>query len=412
MADSISVRAKRQPVRHTVDRLSHRDTGWFTFGARGRNVWPPPHRALSVTAATLTIDLGALVANWRLLSEKCPAAECAAVVKADAYGLGVAGVAPALLAAGCATFFIATVDEGIALRALLGPEPSIVQLHGPGRGEAAALHQADVIPVLNSLEQISEWTEFSQRSGTALPCALHLDTGMNRLGLGAADVGTLARAPDRLAYADVRLVMSHLSSAEEVANRGNRRQLVTFLQRTAAVPQAARSLANSSGIFLGDAYHFDIVRPGVALYGANPVPEQVNPMTEVVHLQGKILQVRHVDVGESVGYGGTFSVAKPTRIATVAAGYADGYLRSLSGCGRAVVGGVPVPVVGRVSMDLITLDVGAVPERHAQPGAPVSLIGGGVALDDVAAAAGTIPYEILTSLGPRYRRVYVPSESP
>ena len=316
-----------------------------------------------MTAATLTIDLGALVANWRLLAEKCPSAECAAVVKADAYGLGVAAVAPALLAAGCTTFFVATVDEAIALRALLGPDPSIVHLHGPGRGEAAALHQADIIPVLNSLEQIYEWTDFSRGFGAALPCALHLDTGMNRLGLCAADVGTLAREPERLTYADVRLVMSHLSTAEKAANKVNRRQLVTFLQRTAAVPQAARSLANSSGIFLGDAYHFDIARPGIALYGGNPVPGQVNPMTEVVHLQGKILQVRRVDAGDSVGYGGTFSVEKPTRIATVAAGYADGYLRSLSGNGQAVVGGVRVPVVGRVSMDLITLDVGAVPEQ-------------------------------------------------
>lgn len=365
-----------------------------------------------MTAATLTIDLGALAANWRLLAGKCPAAECAAVVKADAYGLGVAAVAPALLAAGCGTFFIATVDEGVALRALLGPEPSIVQLHGPGRGEAETLHRANLLPVLNSLEQVSEWTALAHKVGTTLPAALHLDTGMNRLGLGAADVAVLTREPDRLAGADLRLVMSHLIAAEDAASTGNRRQLVTFLQRTAALPQAARSLANSSGVFLGDAYHFDMVRPGIALYGGNPVPGQVNPMAEVVHLQGKILQTRRVDAGESVGYGGTHSVAKPTRIATVAAGYADGYLRSLSGCGTAVVAGVTVPVVGRVSMDLITLDVGAVAEPLTPPGAPVSLIGGGVALDEVAAAAKTIPYEILTSLGGRYRRTYVGAGQP
>lgn len=360
-----------------------------------------------MTAASLTIDLGALVANWRTLAGKCPTAECAAVVKADAYGLGVVAVAPALLAAGCGTFFIATVDEGVALRALLGPEPSIVQLHGPGRGEAEALHRANVLPVLNSLEQVAEWTALARSVGMALPGALHLDTGMNRLGLGAGDVAVLTREPERLAGADLRLVMSHLTTAEEAANKVNRRQLITFLQRTAAVPQSARSLANSAGIFLGDAYHFDMVRPGIALYGANPVPGQVNPMAEVVHLQGKILQTRRVDAGESVGYGGTHSVTKPTRIATVAAGYADGYLRSLSGCGTAMVGGVPVPVVGRVSMDLITLDVGAVAEHHTQAGAPVSLVGGGIALDDVATAAKTIPYEILTSLGARYRRTYV-----
>lgn len=355
----------------------------------------------------MSIDLGAIVANWRLLCERAAPAECAAVVKADAYGLGVAEVARALAAAGCGTFFVATVDEAVALRALLGAEPSIVVLHGVStRAEADELRRLDVLPVLNSLAQVALWNELAKTGGAPLPCVLHIDTGMNRLGLSSVEVQKVSLDRRLVAGCDVRLVMSHLACAEDSANKMNRRQLVTFLQRCAALPSAPQSLANSAGIFLGDGYRFELVRPGIALYGPNPVPSGVNPMGEVVHLQGRILQVRRVDANETVGYGAAFSVTVPTRIATVAAGYADGYLRSASGRGMAMVGGVRVPIVGRVSMDLITLDVGAVPEADAQAGAPVSLIGGGVSLHEVATHAGTIPYEILTSLGARYRREY------
>ncbi len=367
----------------------------------------------------MSIDLGAIVANWRLLSERAAPAECAAVVKADAYGLGVAEVARALAAAGCGTFFVATVDEAIALRGILGApearspheEPSIVVLHGvSARTEAEEVRRLDLLPVLNSLPQVALWNELAKTGGTPLPCVLHIDTGMNRLGLSAVEVQKIGLDRSKVAGCDVRLVMSHLACAEESANKMNRRQLVTFLQRCAALPSAPQSLANSAGIFLGDGYRFELVRPGIALYGANPtplaVPSGVNPMAEVVHLQGRILQSRRVDANETVGYGAAFSVTVPTRIATVAAGYADGYLRSASGRGVAMVGAVRVPVVGRVSMDLITLDVSAVPEADAQPGAPVSLIGGGISLDEVATHAGTIPYEILTSLGARYHREY------
>jgi alanine racemase len=359
----------------------------------------------------LSIDLGAVVANWRLLAERAAPAECAAVVKADAYGLGVAEVARALAAAGCGTFFVATVDEAVALRGLLGDDPSIVVLHGTTDvGEARELQRLNLLPVLNSLGQVAVWNGLSKIGGTPLPCVVHIDTGMNRLGLSAEEVQSIARDRSLVSGCDVRLVMSHLACAEESDNKMNRRQLVTFLQRCAALPTAPQSLANSAGIFLGDGYRFEMVRPGIALYGANPtplaVPSGVNPMAEVVHLQGRILQSRRVDVNETVGYGAAFSVTAPTRIATVAAGYADGYLRSLSGRGAAIVAGKRVPLVGRVSMDLITLDVSAVPEADAQPGAPVSLIGGGVSLDEVATHAGTIPYEILTSLGSRYRREY------
>ena len=361
----------------------------------------------------LSIDLGAIVANWRLLAEKAAPAECAAVVKADAYGLGVGAVAPALAAAGCGTFFVATVEEAVSLRQMLGGEPSIVALHGPATPEEAdALRGGNAIPVLNSLPQVATWTRAAKLAETPLACALHVDTGMNRLGLTGGEVATLGTDRSLLAGADVRLLMSHLACAEDAANKMNRRQLVAFLQRIAPLPPAPQSLANSAGIFLGTGYHFELVRPGIALYGANPVLSGPNPMAEVVHLQGKIVQVRRVDSGDSVGYGAAFSVPSPARIATVAAGYADGYLRSLGGGAAAMVEGVRAPVVGRVSMDLITLDVTAVPEELAQPGARVSLIGGGIGLDEVAAAAGTISYEILTSLGSRYRRQYTSTAEP
>jgi len=331
------------------------------------------------------------------------------VVKADAYGLGVREVAPTLAAAGCGTFFVATVDEGVALRELLGADPSIAVLHGVAdRREAEEVRRSGLLPVLNSLGQIAAWSALARGAGQPLPCVLHLDTGMNRLGLGAGEVQTLGLDQSLLAGCDVRLVMSHLACAEESANTMNRRQLVTFLKRSAALPSAPQSLANSAGIFLGEAFTLDLVRPGIALYGGNPVPSAVNPMAQPVHLQGRIVQVRRVDASDTVGYGAAFSVSAPSRIATVAAGYADGYLRSLSGRGVAVVAGTRVPIVGRVSMDLITLDVTSVPEAAIQPGVSVSLIGGGVSLDEVAAAAGTIPYEILTSLGRRYRREHRP----
>jgi alanine racemase len=335
------------------------------------------------------------------------------VVKADAYGLGVRAVAPALRAAGCGTFFVATLDEGLSLRSLLGNEPSIVVLHGVADlGEAGEARARNLLPVLNSLPQIETWAARARSVGAPLPCALHLDTGMNRLGLSAGEVQALGLDHHLLDGCDVRLTMSHLACAEDAANQMNRSQLVTFLKRCAALSSAPQSLANSAGIFLGEAFTLDMVRPGIALYGGNPVPgASPSPVAQVVRLEAPILQVRRVDRGDTVGYGATFSVPGPTRIATVAAGYADGYLRSASGRGRAVVSGHFAPIVGRVSMDLITVDVSAVPEHAAQPGATARLLGLDITVDEVAGAAGTIPYEILTSLGRRYRREYQPDQA-
>ena len=353
--------------------------------------------------ARLTIDLDALTANWRLLDGHHPPAHAAAMVKADGYGLGAVACAQALSAAGCASFFVAHLDEGIALRAAL-PDREIFVLHGMERAEEAReLRHHRLIPVLNSLAAVAQWSQTGQ------PAAVHLDTGLNRLGLSPQEAERLIAAPPRFA---VRLWMSHLACADEPAHPLNTQQLTRFRAALQRLPKAPASLANSSGIFLGRDYAFDLLRPGCALYGINPTPGRPNPMREVAHLQAPIVQVHTVGAGNSVGYGGTHVIERPTRIATIAVGYADGYHRSLSGRGWVLLAGHRVPIVGRVSMDLITLDVGAVPDDLAQPGALVSLIGGGVDCDELATAGGTIAYESFTRLGTRFERIYLNEPSP
>lgn len=352
------------------------------------------------------MDLTALADNWRQLAEVAAPAECAAVVKADAYGVGVDEAAPTLLSAGCRTFFVATAGEGVALRGILGPGASVLALNGVWEATAGDLAAHGVIPVLNDLGQVEAWGRQARQTGTSLAAALHVDTGMNRLGISPVEVAALARNPELLAGIEVALVLSHLACAEDASSPMNSGQLLSFLREKGALPSAPASLANSSGIYLGAEYHFEAVRPGAALYGVNPTPGTTNSMAEVVHLQARILQVRQIDSPETVGYGAAFRAESSRRIATVAVGYADGYLRSLGDRGAGVVGGVRVPVVGRVSMDLLALDVSDAPQELAVPGQPVSLIGGGMPLEQVAAAAGTISYEILTSLGRRYPRVY------
>ncbi len=357
----------------------------------------------STPAALLTIDLGAIAANYRLLADRAAPAEAAAAVKADGYGLGLEPVVRTLTRAGCRTFFVATVEEGIELRALL-PEAAICVLNGLIAGIPAEFSAHNLIPVLNDLGQVDAWRRRGRDNAPA-PAVLHLDTGMARLGLPPQELDMLADDPGRLKGIRLFLVMSHLACADEPDHPMNRQQRDRFAAALARLPAAPASLAASSGIFLGPDYRFDMVRPGVCLHGVNPRPGQRNPMAPVVRLQAKILQIRDVDTPQTVGYGATHRFAGPTRVATVAAGYADGYLRSLSGRGTAHLGGFPVPVVGRVSMDLITLDVTRVPE--ARPGDMVDLIGPHHDVDALAAEAGTIGYEILTALGRRYRRHYV-----
>ena len=363
----------------------------------------------SRAGAVLTIDLGAVARNYRTLRDRLKGAACAAVVKADAYGLGAKRIVRELAAAGCDTFFVATLSEAQGLRrALEAREPfRIFVLNGALPGREPDFVAAGLVPVLNTPEQISDWGALARARKTRLAAALHLDTGMSRLGLGGAETEALAASPTALEDIDVALVLSHLACADEPAHEMNALQLARFDRLRRWLPAAPASLANSSGIFLGPDYELDLVRAGVALYGANPCPGHPNPMAEVVHLQAKIVQVRYVDSPMTVGYGAAHRVVRPGRIATVPVGYADGWPRALSHRGAAYIAGIQVPLVGRVSMDLTTFDVTSVPEHLSRPGCAVELIGANAPIDEVAGAAGTIAYEILTRLGGRYRRVFV-----
>jgi alanine racemase len=364
--------------------------------------------------AILGIDLAAIVANWRLLRSRVAPAECAAVVKADAYGLGAAEVAPALLAAGCRHFFVATVDEGIALRRCLDSanarlDCEIFVFNGAPPAAAQEVQRARLVPVLNTIADVDAWSAFAHRRGSPVAAALHIDTGMARLGLPPEELAQLREDPARLGGIDLRCIMSHLACADTPDHPLNARQREAFRAALAILPKAPASLANSSGIFLGADYWSDLVRPGAAIYGVAPVPGQANPMRGVLRLDGKILQVREIDRGSTVGYGATHRAVGRERIATVGVGYADGFMRSLSNRGSGYMGARKVPLVGRVSMDLITFDVTGVPESLARPGATIELIGPHHPVDAIAAEAGTIGYEILTALGTRYARVYAPA---
>lgn len=361
----------------------------------------PPH-----ATTTLEVDLDALAANYRLLSAQAPAARCAAVVKGDGYGLGVGPVACTLHNAGCKIFFVAHLDEGITLRQAFpdtSPAPEIVVLNGLMPGEDDVFREHALMPALNDLGQIEQWASYC-RAHDPHPAIVHLDTGMSRLGLSLDEQATLMDDHDRLRGFPLRCVMSHLACADTPDHPLNRQQQQEFAATLKRMPNAAASLSASSGIFLGADWHFDIVRPGVALYGVAPTEGKPNPMAQVVGLYGKIIQVRRVDAPRTVGYGATHQFSGPALVATVAVGYADGYLRSLSGRATAYVGDVVVPLVGRVSMDLVTFDISAAPS--AKPGDRIELIGPHIPVDAVAQAAGTIGYEILTGLGSRYRRHY------
>lgn len=354
-------------------------------------------------AAVLEVDLGAVAANWRSLRARHPAGAVAAVVKADGYGLGAAPVAARLHRESCAHFFTAHLAEAVAIRAAV-PGAMVAALNGLWPGDTPEYAAHDVLPVLGSLGEVEAWSAEARRLGRTLPALLHVDTGMNRLGLPAVELDRLAAEPERLAGVSVRYVMTHLVSAEDPADGVNERQRVRFAAACARLPAAPRSLANSSGIFLGPAYASDLARPGAALYGINPTPGEANPMAGCVRLRARIVQVRDVAAGERVGYNGIWTAPRPARIATVTVGYADGLLRALSNAGEARFDGAPVPLVGRVSMDLTTFDVTAAPGAVA--GAWIELIGPHLSPDAVAERAGTNGYEILTALGRRYRRVY------
>lgn len=339
--------------------------------------------------ARLTIDLSAIIANWRAL-DRMTWVETAAVVKADAYGLGADRVATALAKAGVREFFVATAQEGAALRATLGVGPTINVFSGhmPGNGELIRAHM--LTPMINSIDQMLLHVE----TLPGHPYGVQLDTGMNRLGMEQAEWAALL---DITQMQEPNLIMSHLACSDEPEHDMNARQLATFEQMTRGV-SARRSLAATGGIALGDAYHFDLTRPGVGLYGGLPFLDAV----PVATLDIPIIQTRQVEPGESVGYGNAWEASAPTQVATISAGYADGLIRAMGNGATLTYEGVKLPVIGRVSMDLITVDITALPEvpTHLQ------LIGLHQSVDTVAEFAGTIGYEILTSMGARYERVY------
>lgn len=362
--------------------------------------------ALGRAGALLTIDLDAIAGNWRRLQAQGGPAECGAVLKADAYGLGAAPVGRALFAAGARSFFVAHLEEGIALRAVLG-EPRIVVLNGLLPGLAADYTAHALIPALNDPGEIAAWSGHARALGTALPGFVHLDSGMNRLGLVPEDQDRLAADPGVLDGIAPVTWMTHLACAEDAGSPMNKAQLDRFRRTLGKLPKAPVSIANSSGIFLGRGFRGDLTRPGAALYGINPTPGRPNPMTGVVRLEARILQTRRVDTPMTVGYGAAHRVEGPARLATIAVGYADGVPRAASGRGAVRIAGFTAPITGRISMDLTTVDVTHIPETLAAPGALAEVIGPELPPDRVAESAGTIGYEILTSLGRRYARRYL-----
>lgn len=352
----------------------------------------------------LRVNLDAIAENYRILAARMDGGECGAVVKANAYGLGVHEVAKTLKGAGCKRFFVATLDEAIQLRTIL-PKEDIYVFHGVGRGQEKYFVEYKLTPVLNSREQVLRWEIAAGEYGRQ-EAILHIDTGMNRLGMNLEDAENVltSAAPQVI---DFEYIMSHLACAEIPDHPLNKSQLSQITAARRLFPGSGVSLANSSGLFLNGNYHFDLARPGCALYGINPTPGRLNPMQNVVTLVSKVLQTRVIDTNTTVGYGATCDLARGSVVATVPVGYADGYLRSLGNCAKVVAAGQKVPVVGRISMDLITIDLSNVPEEVVREGMEVELIGAAMPVDEVAKAADTIGYEVLTRLGQRFAREYV-----
>lgn len=361
------------------------------------------------TGGTLTIDLVAVEANWRLLCREIRTAECAAVVKANGYGLGLEAVAIKLAQAGCKTFFVADLAEARRLRAC-ARDAVIYVLNGFLAEHAATFIDLAARPVINSTTELAEWDAFVALHNWRGGAALHVDTGMNRLGIPPDEAAALAPRTQTENHG-ITLVMSHLACAETPAHALNAAQIRTFTEIRSLFRGIPASLANSSGIFLSDSAHCDLARPGAALYGVNPTPGRSNPMQAVVELTGRILQIRNVEKGATVGYGATWTAKRASRIAVAALGYADGVPRAASGTDRGhpavgSIAGQRCPVVGRISMDLMCLDISDLPDGVVHRGDLATFVGDGISIDDLAAAAGTIGYEVLTHLGPRCHKVY------
>lgn len=361
-------------------------------------------------SSQLVIDLSALRANYRVLRDNVSPAECAAVVKADAYGLGARPVVSALYREGCRTFFVAQLCEALDLQPTLPADCTIFILNGLDPGGEAACANAGFVPVLNSRVQIERWRSEARRRGVALPSAIQIETGMSRLGISEAVVDQLAEDTSLSDELDLRLVLTHLACADEPRLPVNEEQLRRFQELADRFPGAPRSIANSCGTFLSGAYHLELVRPGIALYGVPPQSECLGIMP-VVSLRSRILQIRQLPGGSAVGYGHTYATPGPRRVATIGVGYADGWPRRLGNVGAAWFHDIRLPIIGRISMDSMAIDISAVDSGELHEGDFVDLIGPMQSLEDVAGDAETIPYEILTQLGPRHARVYLDGDT-
>ena len=368
-----------------------------------------------LAGAVLTIDLVALKDNWHLLDAQAGAAECGAAVKGNAYGLGIEPVAKALWEAGCRTFFVARPKEGEELRHIL-PTAIIYVLDGLFAGQAEFYAKLNLCPALISIEEAREWAGFGRVYGRKLPCALHVDTGINRLGFSMAEFDALLSDGFTMEGLNITLLMSHLACADDPPHALNAKQRDAFAEVRRRLPGVPASLANSSGIFLGQGFTHDLVRPGIALYGGNPTPDKPNPMKAVAHLEGAVMQVRQVKTGDSVGYGGTWTASRPSRIAVLGAGYKDGVPRALSskqpdGPAQVFINGKRCPIIGRISMDMMAVDITDLMPHSVTRGTRAEILGSNIAIDDAAHWAGTISYELLTRMGSRYARLYTGLES-
>ncbi|MBI1273306.1 MAG: alanine racemase [Alphaproteobacteria bacterium] len=363
---------------------------------------PDPSRIIAPFAR---VDLAALAANYKTLKLEAARAETAPAVKADAYGLGAEAVVQKLSEQGCKTFFTAYASEAIGLRAI-APYAVFFALHGVSDAAPEDLLAHNIVPVLNDPGAIAQWKAFAAARGKKLPACIHIDTGINRLGLTPGEMDALCTDPHALDGINAVMWASHFACADEAGHPMNRRQIESFRAALARLPAAPASMSNSCGIYLGQDAHFNMTRPGIALYGGNPLPGKPNPMQTVVTLYSPVIQVRDVAEGMTIGYGATHKFARPARTATLALGYADGYHRTLGNTGTVWINGVAAPVIGRVSMDLITVDITGLPENSVKPGTLAEIFGPSRPVDKIAAEAKTISYEILTSLGSRIRRIY------
>jgi alanine racemase len=375
---------------------------------------PPPFVAgetlpAAEVGADLTIDCTAVAQNWRTLASRTAPADCAAVVKADAYGCGIEPITSSLAAAGCNTFFVAHIAEARRVRAA-APNAVIYVLNGIASGSAHCFAEIDARPVIGNLGELTEWDAFRTVHSWHGGAALHFDTGMNRLGLPIEEAASLAGRVRSLPNHGIALVMSHLACADEPRHPLNQKQIRDFQEIRIMFRGVPASLANSAGIFLDSSAHFDLVRPGIALYGANPTVANVNPMRAVVELRARMLQARIVPEGSTVGYGATWTAKRVSRIAIVSIGYADGYSRPIGSSdarrgGEAVVQGRRCPIIGRVSMDLLAIDITEL-TKDVHRGDWVTLLGEGIGVDEMAGWARTINYDVLTRLGHRFHRVW------